>query len=273
MRHRLDLETDLAQWEIKGEPKVKGRPLHPPLTFACLSLPLPLTTAPSILHSLTIQSTLPSTTMFRPMSFDLTTSNTTSPTVVDLTTDDDTSPITNQELQQVLHRFPLNPKPARLSPDVHGFAAPAKLLDAAQLSMGFDPTPDPDNTRSYHILHPEEGWVCNLQPLMQTKVAGLLTALPDSEGTSPEPHPIRPQLGSPSTMEEDGGGVEGGAVETGCMENEGEEAAAAQTTGRAHPGDPGLATEDEGVDLFDPEHPFITYSHFPSARGGHPVRL
>ena len=125
-----------------------------------------------------------------PSIIDLTTSNAASPTIVDLTTDNDTSPITDQELQQVLHCFPLNPKPARLSPNVHGFAAPPKLLDTSR--VGFDPTPDPDNTREYHILHAEEGQVCNLHPLTQTKVAGLLAALPDGESASPEPHPIRP---------------------------------------------------------------------------------
>ena len=125
-----------------------------------------------------------------PNTIDLTTDNAVSPTVVDLTADNNTSPITNQELQQVLHHFPLNPEPARLSPDVHGFAAPAELLDTSRLSVGFDPSPDPNNAREYHILHAEEGWVCNLHSLTQTEVAGLLTALPDGEGASPEPHPI-----------------------------------------------------------------------------------
>ena len=122
-----------------------------------------------------------------PVIIDLTTSNAASPTVVDLTTNDDTTPITEQELQQVLNRFPLNPKPARLSPDLPGFAAPAGLINAPQ---GFNPTSDPNGTREYYILHGEEGRVCNSQPLTQTKVAGLLAALPDGEGTSPEPRPV-----------------------------------------------------------------------------------
>ena len=111
-----------------------------------------------------------------PIIINLTNSDAASPTIVNLTADNDTSPITKQELQQVLHRFPLNVEPARLSPDVHGFTAPAGLLDAPR---GFDPTPDPDGTKEYFILHREEGWVCNSHPLMQTKVARLLTALPD----------------------------------------------------------------------------------------------
>ena len=159
-----------------------------------------------------------------PTVIDLTNSNAASLTVVNLTADDDTSPITKQELQQVLHCFPLNPKPARLSPDIHGFAAPASLLDTPR---GFDPTSDPDGTGEYYILHTKEGQVCNLQPLTQTKVAGLLAALPDGEGTSPEPHPVQPQLGSPNTMVEGSGGVETGAAGASIMEDEGEEEAAA----------------------------------------------
>ena len=31
---------------------------------------------------------------------------------------------------------------------------------------------------------------------------------------------------------------------------------------QAHPGNLGPATEDEDVDLFDPKHPYITYSRF-----------
>ena len=124
-----------------------------------------------------------------PTIIDLTNSNATSPTIIDLTVDDDTSPITEQELQQVLHHFPLNPKPARPSPDIHGFAAPAGLLNTPR---GFNPASDPDGTGEYYILHNEEGRVCNSQPLTQTEVAGLLAALPDGENTSPEPHPVRP---------------------------------------------------------------------------------
>ena len=54
-------------------------------------------------------------------------------------------------------------------------------------------------------------------------------------------------------MEEGSGGVATGAVGTGGLEDEGEEAVAAQAMARAHPGNPGLATED--MDLFDPQPP------------------
>ena len=124
-----------------------------------------------------------------PIVINLTTSNAASPTVINLTTDDDTAPITNQELQQVLNRFPLNPKPARLSPDLPGFTAPTNLVDTPR---GFNPAADPEGTRGYYILHSKEGRVCNLQPLTQTEVAELLAALPDSEGASPEPHLVQP---------------------------------------------------------------------------------
>ena len=75
-----------------------------------------------------------------------------------------------------------------------------KNSNSPRLSIGFNPTPDPDNTREYYILHTEDNQVCNSCPLTQTKVAGLLAALPDGEGASPEPHPVRPQLGLPSPM-------------------------------------------------------------------------
>ena len=63
-------------------------------------------------------------------------------------------------------------------------------------------------------------------------------------------------------MAEGGGGVKAGATGASIVEDEGEEAAAARAMARAHPGDPGPATEDEDVDLYDPQHPFITYSSF-----------
>ena len=63
-------------------------------------------------------------------------------------------------------------------------------------------------------------------------------------------------------MEEGSGRVEAGAVGMGGMEDKGEEAAAAQAMVRAYLGNLGPAMEDEGVDLFDPKHPFVTYSHF-----------
>ena len=181
---------------------------------------------------------------------------------IDLTINDNALPITNQELQQVLHCFPLNPKPARLLPDIHGLTTAADPLSPPRLSVGFDPTPDPDNNREYYILHAEDDWVCNSRPLMQTKVAGLLAALPDSERTSPEPHPIQPRLGFPSIVEKSGGGVEGGATGASLLEDEGEEAVATQATAQAHLSDLGPATEDEDVDLFNLKHPYILYSHF-----------
>ena len=224
------------------------------------------TSSPSSFHS-TINSPFVDNTInltieedVSPMVIDLTRSNAASPTVVDLTADDnDAAPITGQELQQVLHCFPLNPEPARLSPDLPGFPAPPGILDAPR---GFRPEEDPNGNREYYILHREEGQVCNLQPLSKDEVAGLLAALPDGEGNSPEPRSVRPRLGSPSPVAEGSGGVEAGAAGAGLLEDKREEAAAARATARAYPGDPGPATEDEDVDLFDPQHPFITYSSF-----------
>ena len=63
-------------------------------------------------------------------------------------------------------------------------------------------------------------------------------------------------------MAEGSGGVEAGAAGASIVEDEGEEEVAAQATARAHLGDLGPATEDKDMDLFDPQHPFITYSSF-----------
>ena len=121
------------------------------------------TSSPSSFHSTInspfIDNTIDLTTEedVLPMVINLTHSNAASPTVVDLTNDNDVTPITKQELQQVLHRFPLNAEPARLSLDLPGFAAPPGLLDAPR---GFRPDEDPNGNGEYYILHREEGRVC-----------------------------------------------------------------------------------------------------------------
>ena len=272
--NRRDMHADKAIREYEERAKSRNEPMamrdkrrtwSQGMSSSPSYIHMSSTSSPSSFHS-TINSPFINNTIdltankdVSPIVIDLTNSNATLPTIAGLTADDNTSPITNQELQQVLDHFPLNPEPARLSPNIPGFAAPAGLIDAPR---GFNPAADPEGTGEYYILHSEEGQVCNSQPLTQTKFAGLLAALPDSEGASPEPRPVQPQLGSPGAVEEGSGGMATGAAGEGGMEDEGEEAAAARATARAHLGDPGPATEDEDVDLFDPQHPFITYSSF-----------
>ena len=67
MRNEPDLETNLAQWEIKGGHEGKGHP-HLPLTSTCLPPLRPLITAPSTLHLSTTLSTSLSTKMSHPPS-------------------------------------------------------------------------------------------------------------------------------------------------------------------------------------------------------------
>ena len=87
--------------------------------------------------------------------------------IVDLTIQDDATPITKQELQQVLHHFPLNPEPARLSPNAHGLTITANPLSTSQLSIRFNPTPDPDNNWEYYILHANDTPCTQLTPELQ----------------------------------------------------------------------------------------------------------